>query len=1249
MGKQKTVFLSLNVNGLGRAKKRREIFRYVRAKNPELVLLQETYSSKENENLWSNEWGRKIYFSHGTNNSEGVAILVSKNFQGSVQGFWNDQEGRFLALQCVLAERKVLIVNLYAPNEDSPEFFHNTFAFLDKENLEFEELIIAGDFNTTLNPQIDKKGSENDNHVKKRKALLHYIEQFELEDIWRKQHPDCLQFSWRRLDSRITMSRLDFFLISQGLVNCTTHSQIYSKFMTDHGMVLIEMELESNPRGPGYWKFNSLHLKDLDFVDMINLEIEEYNSDIANSEHTPDIIWEGLKAKLIAKATEFSIKKAKSRKNLIELLHLKLKKLDDQLIQGQENIERIKREIRRTEEFMLNEHEVDTLGAIFRSKSQFYALGEKPSAYFFGLEKSRARAKSINKLQNDYGEIIYNTHQITRELKKYYEKLYTSQPHNSFSELNNTQQRLNEDMKAAMDLPFTLVEVSQALKLMPNNKCPGIDGLTTEFYKMFWPKIKEKYFRALEYAIEKKQLHQTAVIGVISLLPKKDKNGLFIKNWRPITLMNMDYKIFSKMISLQLKEVMPFIIHEDQTGFMSGRDISLNIRRTLEVIDYSNKHDIGAVIMQIDAHKAFDSLETDLIWNALRFFNFGERFISYVQTLFTNAKSCVINNGWKTENFNITRSVKQGCSTAPFLFNICYEILAIKIRENEKIKGITINDLEHKISMFADDLTLFVQFEEESFCEVVKCIDSFRDFSGIAVNYDKTSMYRIGSIKNSNAKLYTNKPFLWTNNPISILGVMVSNDSDSLLMLNYAPVFDKVSQVCQTWQRCQLTLMGKVVVINNLVASLFTHRMAVLPSMTQIYLREYEAIIKNFLWGQGRPKIKLETLYNSRSMGGLGLINLENKDRAIKAQWVSKCKNFNLIQSLSQVYLPKGIWNCNVSKRDVDRMSIKSIFWKNVLSSWACFNFQDITKLILSNKILRMPLMYNSCMPVGGVLLSKKKLEFLGVHKIEDLFTYHQRQRLITQQELYNKIPNWNKVLQIMGIVRALPQAWIKIITGEIGPSAATIIPYDFNSIPKKITSIVYQKLTFKERVYTKLALKWSKKMGFAVSAEDLDLAFDNIKNIVSSTKLRDFQFRFLHRKIFTNFILYKWKIVESDRCALCHDHYETIEHLFFQCTVIKRFWTQLQSWYEAMTDTEVMFEEKFILFCKYNENKSTILDTIALMAKQYIFRCKCMDHTPNFYDFKDEMFETCKIERRIACQTNRKKAFIKKWSLFLK
>lgn len=385
--------ISLNVNGLGLEVKRREIFRYIKTYKSDIIFLQETYASKEVERIWTNEWGSKIYFNHGTTNSRGVAIALARNFQGKVQGYWSDKTGRFLALLCEIIDKKVLFVNLYAPNEDQPEFFSNVFGFLDNDNLEFDECILGGDFNTTLCPLLDRKTDNPiDPHVKKRAIVLEFMEQANLSDVWRDLHPGVFQFSFRRLEPKITMSRLDYFLIPNGLLDYVTKCELIPRYMTDHSMLLLDIDFCDTPRGPGYWKFNSTLLKDKDFLDTMNKIIDELFDNIEKSKqkHTPDIIWEALKVNIVAYAKEFAIKKAKGKNQLMALLQHKLQKLDQKLVLGQ-NTEETKKAIKKTEEFLQDEFEKVTLGAIFRSKTEFYELGQKPTKYFFNLERSKSK------------------------------------------------------------------------------------------------------------------------------------------------------------------------------------------------------------------------------------------------------------------------------------------------------------------------------------------------------------------------------------------------------------------------------------------------------------------------------------------------------------------------------------------------------------------------------------------------------------------------------------------------------------------------------------------------------------------------------------------------------------------------------------------------------------------------------------------------------------------------------------------
>jgi len=152
---------------------------------------------------------------------------------------------------------------------------------------------------------------------------------------------------------------------------------------------------------------------------------------------------------------------------------------------------------------------------------------------------------------------------------------------------------------------------------MESDKTPGTDGLPAEFYKVFWKDISTILIKSLNYAYEKDQPLITQRRGIIKLIPKKDAEPYFIKNWRPLTLLNCDYKIAAKSIANRLKVFLPNLINNDQTGFIKGRFIGENIRLIDSVICYAKEKNIPGLLLFLDCEKAFDTIEWPFIRKTL--------------------------------------------------------------------------------------------------------------------------------------------------------------------------------------------------------------------------------------------------------------------------------------------------------------------------------------------------------------------------------------------------------------------------------------------------------------------------------------------------------------------------------------------------------------------------------------------------------------------------------------------------------
>ena len=261
------------------------------------------------------------------------------------------------------------------------------------------------------------------------------------------------------------------------------------------------------------------------------------------------------------------------------------------------------------------------------------------------------------------------------------------------------------------------------------------------------------------------------------------------------------------MLAMRIHDALEVIIAQDQKGFMSSRRISCNIRRVLDLIDLADKSQEDGVIVSIDFEKCFDLIETNALTDAMRYFNFGDSMIKWVQTIYKDASACVTNNGYFSDYYQVTRSVKQGGPCSAFFFLILAEVLAIELRKNPKLEGYMVKEVKRILGQYADDMDLYLKASKEALSQAFLTINKFQG-CGFKVNYDKTTIYRIGSIRYSNAKFYTENPIQWSDK-INVLGVDIGPNLQ-LLNMNYNELIVKSQTILDTWSSRSLSLIGKV-------------------------------------------------------------------------------------------------------------------------------------------------------------------------------------------------------------------------------------------------------------------------------------------------------------------------------------------------------------------------------------------------------------------------------------------------------
>ena len=483
------------------------------------------------------------------------------------------------------------------------------------------------------------------------------------------------------------------------------------------------------------------------------------------------------------------------------------------------SIEILKVKERELEQFRLKRME----GVKVRSRARWVEEGEKPSRYFCNMENRHFTSKMMPKLVRTNGTIASDINEIKEETRAFYKRLYSAREVqdvdiNALFNINEIP-RLDTFHSDKLEGDITYDEALSVLKNMKNNKSPGSDGFTVEFFKFFWSDIGHFIVKALNNSFQLGELALTLKEGIITCIPKGDKPKQFLKNWKPVSLLNVTYKIASSCIPSRLKNVLPHLIDSDQTGFLAGRYIGENIRLLYDLMDYTSKNKIPAVLLLIDFEKAFDSVEWSFIDKVLKFYNFGDGIRKRITVFYKNTKSCVSVNGHLSEWFHLSRGCRQGDPLSPYIFLLCVEILAHMIRQSKHVKGIKINVTEYLISQYVDDTSLFFEASEKSLRTVLNLISYYAKFSGLGINIDKTRVIWLGNMKGSNRKLCEDLNQNWEQGHFTVLGVKFSVDLEEMLLLNYEDKISQIRKILQQWSKQNLNPYGKIVVIKTIALS----------------------------------------------------------------------------------------------------------------------------------------------------------------------------------------------------------------------------------------------------------------------------------------------------------------------------------------------------------------------------------------------------------------------------------------------
>ena len=805
------------MRGLGDKNKRVQYFHWLKISNIDITLLQETFITNANLLKITNDWnGKSFHCVSDSPHSKGVSILIKKGLNIHIKKSVTSNDGRIIMLIFEFLEETYSICNIYAPIQSTVKdiFFHRAAEFLNVNIPLNSKIIMCGDMNIKLDNQ---PGISQSN--KKEIILLNTLTaKYNLKDIFSARDKHSPGYTYQHSNNNI-LSRIDYIFMDPALMKEVSNFRIKNSPAPDHKALLVTLTKSLNRRGPSYWKLNTSVLVEPEYIQTMTKLLDTELAKCMQNRYTLGKycqFWDLLKIKIKEHSILYCKKRNIYKKNRILYLEEQIDKIDEQIASKKyhDNILNLKK-MELKSEFEI-ELRLQAKASQIRSKAQYVEEGEKNTAYFLSLEKQRQISNTIYKIQTSDGILVKSNENIMSHIKMFYTDLYSTRHTEyvdySFIDSLDTPRLKDGDQDICEGL-ITLMECDLASQKMKLDKSPGLDGIPIEFYLTFWHILGSFLIKIYNESFQLEKLCNSQRISVLSLLHKKGDVNL-LKNYRPISLTNVDYRILGQVLANRLHKVLPTLISPDQAGYVKGRYIGNNIRAIEDLILYAEKENVNSIICFLDFQKAFDSVEWECIYRVLKKFNIGNDYIKWIKTLYYKPKITTKNNGLLTDYIELQRSVRQGCSVSALLFILVMEILAIKIKSDNSITGIRIDRLiptssenEIKILQYADDLILTLA-NEESLRKCLKIVSEFSVIAGPVLNINKSEI--IGTCQYKTLSEISN---IKTTNNANCLGIYVGHDKTVCDQKNWYDKIEKLQSTLATWSKRNLTLFGSVAII----------------------------------------------------------------------------------------------------------------------------------------------------------------------------------------------------------------------------------------------------------------------------------------------------------------------------------------------------------------------------------------------------------------------------------------------------
>ncbi|KAL3694644.1 hypothetical protein R1sor_008295 [Riccia sorocarpa] len=517
-------------------------------------------------------------------------------------------------------------------------------------------------------------------------------------------------------------------------------------------------------------------------------------------------------------------------------------------------------------------------------------------------------------------------------------------------------------------------EVGKLVHRMAKGKAPGLDGVTCEVVVKCWSWVGESCVNIVQHFWETGELGASEVQGLIKLLPKNEEKQ-FIKNWRPISLLPFLYRLVSKILADRIKQIIPRLVDEEQTGFVEGRSIVDNVISLKLGQDIAVSTKQATLFCKLDFVKAFDRIEHIYIWDTLAAMDFHPRFIYLLQGLIATGRSKVSINGELTDSFALERGVRQGCSVSPLLFALSTQPLMKLMREEEKCGRLTCLGIPRGKTMlhrlFVDDSGEAVTAEKDQFDNLQRTIEDFEDISGAQLNINKSVVIpMVNTIPEWLDE--TGCTILKEQEKITYLGCQIGHNMTE--KEHARSLAGKLTKKLANWTHRFLTWPGRVMLLRHVLRAIPIYHFLSIGLNDSGY-KQLESVCRYFLWGAMRegkaqcPLIAWDRITCSRPHGGLLITPFDVSSVALNmkliarllagdnSEWSDMIRYYIRQESRKKKYIKETKW-WSAEKALLLLPSIlskDSLTLKHLMKAWKRIRTYlrfDATKLLLPGSIM---------------------------------------------------------------------------------------------------------------------------------------------------------------------------------------------------------------------------------------------------------------------------------------------------------